>query len=188
MRLRLPHCWVCAALLLIAAPLRAQTAAPASPCLAEIDARIAELDQVIADLPGSRMPAQTGARLRRVREWLVSYRERGQCPEAEGDWAATDWSTTAMEHRGQVGSTFVYQCPPLAEGAEYGSAWGTDVYTDDSSVCVAAVHAGVITLARGGRIVVEMAPGRESYVGTFRNGITSAAYPAWESSFVVRGG
>ncbi|WP_346729629.1 LCCL domain-containing protein [Corallococcus exiguus] len=37
--------------------------------------------------------------------------------------------------------------------------WGTDLYTDDSSVCVAAVHAGAITTA-GGTVVVTISRGR----------------------------
>ena len=37
--------------------------------------------------------------------------------------------------------------------------YGTDVYTDDSSVCTAAVHDGKITIADGGTVTVEIRPG-----------------------------
>ena len=66
-------------------------------------------------------------------------------------------------------------------------AWGEDVYTDDSSVCTAAVHAGVITVVEGGTVTIEIRPGVDSYEGTTRNGIMTRSYPAWEGSFVVVG-
>ena len=46
--------------------------------------------------------------------------------------------------------------------------WGTDLYTDDSSVCTAAVHAGTFTYELGGVIVFEPRAGAESYEGTSR--------------------
>ena len=61
--------------------------------------------------------------------------------------------------------------------------WGTDTYTDDSSVCIAAVHAGLITEDEGGRVVIEIAPGEESYTGSEANGITSTDYGSWSGSF-----
>ena len=58
--------------------------------------------------------------------------------------------------RGQNGAHYVYTCPFYGVA---GSIWGTDVYTDDSSVCTAAVHAGLITLAGGGTVTIEIRPG-----------------------------
>src|SRR5260221_202315 len=63
-------------------------------------------------------------------------------PAPEG----SDWVATAQSLRGKTGSRFVYVCP--ANGSR-GRVWGTDVYTDDSSVCTAAVHKGLITTATG---------------------------------------
>ena len=56
-----------------------------------------------------------------------------------------------------------------------GTVWGSDIYLDQSYLCRAAVHAGVITTA-GGPITVERVKGRELYPGTTRNGVTSADY------------
>jgi len=94
------------------------------------------------------------------------------------------WNANATAFRGRNGARFVYTCP------KYGAAsnvWGTDVYTDDSSVCTAAVHAGRITLAGGGSVTIEMRPGQDSYAGSTRNGITSSAYPKFGGSFVIVG-
>jgi len=68
-----------------------------------------------------------------------------------------------------------------------GAVWGTDVYTDDSSVCTSAVHAGLITLASGGSVTIEMRPGQTSYEGSTRNGIISSPYGSWGGSYVLLG-
>jgi hypothetical protein len=75
---------------------------------------------------------------------------------------------------------FDYDCPPAGVAD---TIWGTDVYTDDSSVCTAAVHSGLITLAEGGAVTIEMRPGRDSYAPSTRNGIESLAWGQWSSSF-----
>jgi len=65
-----------------------------------------------------------------------------------------------------------------------GPLWGTDVYTHDSAVCLAARHAGIIG-AQGGSFVITMAPGQSSYEASTRNGVTSARWGAWGRSFTV---
>ena len=74
-----------------------------------------------------------------------------------------------------------YACSP---GGEFGTVWGTDVYTDDSSICTAGVHAGKITREQGGVVIVRVKPGQPVYVGTTRNGVTSSDYGEWSGSFV----
>jgi hypothetical protein len=96
----------------------------------------------------------------------------------------TGWTATATSFRLYVGARFAYSCP--ANGTP-GVVWGTNVYTDDSSVCTAAVHAGKITLARGGNVTIEMRDGQSSYTASTRNGITTRSYPAWPASFVIVG-
>lgn len=80
------------------------------------------------------------------------------------------------------GQQITYDCPPAGEPH---SVWGTDVYTDDSSVCTAAVHAGVITLDDGGSVTIEMRPGQDSYEASEQNGIESGSWGSWHGSFVV---
>jgi len=91
------------------------------------------------------------------------------------------WSSNARSYRGRSEPITVV-CPP---GGRAQPVWGSDVYTDDSSVCTAAVHAGVITFATGGTIVIEMRPGRNGYPGNRRNGVASSPWEAWEASFTV---
>lgn len=91
------------------------------------------------------------------------------------------WTANAISYRGNNGRHYSYTCPP--NGRE-GLVWGTDVYTDDSSVCTAAVHAGLISVANGGRVVIEIRPGQSSYLGSDRNGIRTSAMGSFRGSFV----
>jgi hypothetical protein len=95
------------------------------------------------------------------------------------------WDTDANDHRGHVGIRYRYVCP--SGGTISTRVWGTNVYTDDSSVCSAAVHVGVITPAAGGNVTIEMRPGQSSYVSFAHNGITSKPFGAWPGSFVLAG-
>ena len=58
-------------------------------------------------------------------------------------------------------------------------------YTDDSHICTAAVHAGVITAQAGGTISVKPQPGRESYPASTANGVTTLDYGSWQASYTI---
>lgn len=63
---------------------------------------------------------------------------------------------------------------------------GSGPYTDDSSICGAAVHAGAIRANDGGDVAIEIRPGEARYAASERNDIRSAAFErAWSGSFVV---
>jgi hypothetical protein len=96
--------------------------------------------------------------------------------------AGNEWSARASQYRTWVGAQFTFDCP--ASGTP-GTIWGTDIYTDDSSVCTAAVHAGLITVAKGGKVTIQMLDGQSSYRGSTRNKIKSNKYPAWAASFLI---
>lgn len=98
--------------------------------------------------------------------------------------AVDPWQLNAVEHRSELGEEFTYDCPP-ADESRIDTIWGTDVYTDDSSVCTAAVHAGAITVEDGGEVTIEMLPGEDSYEASERNGIESSSYGPWGGSFAV---
>lgn len=96
---------------------------------------------------------------------------------------AIDWNARGNEFPAENNARLAFSCP--ASGIAY-TVWGTDVYTDDSSICTAAVHAGAITRADGGNVTIEIRPGQSSYGATTRNGITSRSYDEWPRSFIVR--
>ena len=93
------------------------------------------------------------------------------------------WTTAAVGFKKDIGQTYRFHCP---EKGTPGVIWGSDIYTADSSICTAAVHAGVITLEEGGDVTIEFKPGRSIYGSTTRNGITSNTFGEYPNSFVVR--
>lgn len=72
-----------------------------------------------------------------------------------------------------IGQEFTLNCMMDPWVDDY--VWGTDVYHGQSSVCLAAVHAGLINVNDGGEITLRIERGRSSYAGSDRNGIASRA-------------
>lgn len=97
------------------------------------------------------------------------------------DVCGSDWVATPANCEGELGDRFVFQCPP---GGRARAIFGTDTYTDDSPACVAAVHAGLITLDAGGTVTVELTAGLDLYSASSRNGVDSIARHGWIRSFV----
>jgi LCCL domain len=91
-----------------------------------------------------------------------------------------DWNANASNFVGKNGLVLTYKCPPKGT---IGTIWGTGVYTSDSKVCTAAVHVGLITAASGGTVMIKIVPGRPSYPGSTRHGVTSSSYGSWSSSY-----
>jgi len=75
--------------------------------------------------------------------------------------------------RGDPGSVYIVNCPANCS-KEKGSLWGLGLYTLDSSVCQAAVHAGIISDEKGGSFVYTKTWGQNYYIGNFRNGVSSS--------------
>ena len=96
----------------------------------------------------------------------------------------SQWGEDAKHLRSLNGKRFAYWCTGTPTNA---TVWGSDVYTDDSSVCQAAIHAGVITRTRLGIVVIEIRKGQPSYRGSVRNGVTSKSFGSWRGSFAVIG-
>ncbi|WP_048709319.1 LCCL domain-containing protein [Microvirga massiliensis] len=73
-------------------------------------------------------------------------------------------------------------CTCSAEATRRGNVWGMDVYTGDSEVCRAALHAGVIG-KDGGPVTIISEPGRKSYPGVTRNDVKSGNWSEFKNSF-----
>ncbi len=129
-------------------------------------------------LKGDRMKRRALASIG-ILALLVLALSLGGCDILAGS-SAISWTDDAQSHKGQNNRTFKYTLPPA--GTE-DSIWGTDIYTDDSSIGTAAVHAGLITFAAGGTVEIRILPGQSSYTGSTRNGVTSGDWDAWDGSF-----
>ncbi|HEY5713111.1 MAG TPA: LCCL domain-containing protein [Allosphingosinicella sp.] len=75
--------------------------------------------------------------------------------------------------------SLVCNCP--SEATAGGSVWGNDIYTDDSAICRAALHAGAIG-TDGGLVWVHAAPGQAAYPAVTRNSVASGQWGQWRRS------
>ena len=90
--------------------------------------------------------------------------------------------TSLTNFRGRFGETITI--PTV--GAVTGEVWGSEIYTDDSSLGAAAVHAGVLRPGEFGFVRVTILGGEASYRGSGRNGVTSQDYGEWSGSFRIQ--
>jgi hypothetical protein len=88
---------------------------------------------------------------------------------------------TLVNFRDRVGQTFVFEIV----GRAGSTIWGDGVYTDDSAIAVAAVHAGIVRVGEKALVQVRILPGQRSYEGATRNGVQSSTYGNWEGSYSI---
>ena len=97
-----------------------------------------------------------------------------------------DWRTSPLDLnlRGFNGERFRFHCPPGKPVP--GQVIGSGPYTDASSICAAAVHAGVIRAASGGLVTIEVRPGQTRYLGSVSHYVQSEDFNEfWSGSFLV---
>jgi hypothetical protein len=144
-----------------------------------------------------------------------SLRLPGMTDEERDQNAVAD-PGTLRDYANEVGKTFSFKvtvrprgargglgaapaiAPPVALGgggvawiAGPGGAaetvWGTDVYTIDSSLQLAAVHAGVLRPGQTGTVKVKILGVRPAgFKGSTRHGVTSLDYGAYPAFSIVR--
>lgn len=77
-------------------------------------------------------------------------------------------------------------CTCTSAATSTGNVYGTGVYTADSKICRAALHAGVIT-SSGGDVIVTVAGTQSSFTGSVSNGVTSQGSTTPASAFNIVG-
>lgn len=134
----------------------------------------------------SRAPASARSLLAPLLCALALGAAASEPPATREPSGEIDWQTSPLDLdlRGMNGERYVFRCPP---GKPLPSrVTGSGPYTDDSSICTAAVHAGAIRAKDGGNVLIEIRPGQNAYAGSERNYLRSADYDhAWSGSFVV---
>lgn len=96
------------------------------------------------------------------------------------DIQTISWTFRADRFRERWGDDITLYCPPNGSPQQI---WGSDVYSDNSSVCTAAAHAGLITVEEGGAIAIRILRGRSAYDGHLQNDIASSSIGEWPGSF-----
>jgi len=108
-------------------------------------------------------------------------------PADDGDMVMTEADIPEL-FCSDIGMSFVRPDTPTAivscpANCGSGIVYGTDIYTDDLSICTAAVHAGLITLESGGVVEITYVEGQDEYIASEQNGVSTIGYGAWTGSF-----
>ena len=81
-------------------------------------------------------------------------------------------SSLGLDKPKNIGKTYEFYCQPADEDLIHAPLWGTNLYTANSGICSAAVHAGMIS-TEGGIITIELLEGQEFYTGSNKNEVES---------------
>ena len=137
-----------------------------SPLLRDL---FAQLKSLQANYAGTGMLDEAlaiRARLRTLRADLFGVKAD---PGSMSDFSSTD-----------VGKSYLFELV----GTNEGNIWGTDAYTGDSRVAVAAVHSGTLRVGERGLVRVTIVDGSERvFDGSERHGIRSMDYGNYSVAF-----
>jgi hypothetical protein len=81
----------------------------------------------------------------------------------------------------KIGQTFIFK----VTGNNTGTVWGSGIYTSDSDLGTAAVHAGVLKVGQAGVVKVMMMAPPAAFDGTTQNGITTSPYGQFPGAFQI---
>lgn len=85
---------------------------------------------------------------------------------------ATDAPATMVDLCDPVGATYYFR----VLGAVEGQVWGTDIYTGDSALAAAAVHAGVAKVGAVAIVKVTVVAPPAKFKGSARHGVASSDF------------
>ena len=124
----------------------------------------------------------------KVIQELVAYFDRqGKLPPRdirrllEQGYLAADAPTNFVELADPVGATYYFR----VTGEEAGMAWGTDVYSGDSRIALAAVHAGLVKVGDKAVVRVTSVPPPPTFSGSARHGVTTHDFGRYGSAFTL---
>ncbi|MBI2824076.1 MAG: hypothetical protein HYX69_05205 [Planctomycetia bacterium] len=101
-------------------------------------------------------------------------------PEPEDTGALPD-PGALMQYQMHVGKMFKFRVTGSVDGA----IWGTGMYTTDSKLSTAAVHAGVLRPGKTGVVKVQIVPSPPSFTGSPQNGVVSYDYGAYPMAYRI---
>ena len=80
-----------------------------------------------------------------------------------------------------VGETYYFR----VTGEAAGPLWGTDVYTGDSALAAAAVHAGLVKAGESAIVKITVEQPLPGYAGSVQNGATSHEFGPYGSAYRI---
>ena len=122
-----------------------------------------------------------------IQELVAYFDRRGKLSSAQvralvdGGYLAADAPANMLDLAQPVGSVYYFR----VAGSSDGPLWGTDVYTGDSSLAAAAVHAGLVKPGESTVIRVASVAPPTRFAGSVRNGVTSHEFGRYGSAFTL---
>lgn len=120
-----------------------------------------------------------------IQELVAYFDRRGKLSRAQiralldRGYLAADAPANFLDLAEPIGATYYFR----VAGASEGPLWGTDVYTGDSTLAVAAVHAGLVKPGESAVVRVESVAPPPQFSGCVRNGVTSHDFGRYGSAF-----
>jgi hypothetical protein len=124
-----------------------------------------------------------------IQELVAYFERRGRLTPAQvrklvdQGLLAGDGPPTMVGLCDAAGATYYFR----VTGAPTGSLWGTDVYTGDSSLAAAAVHAGLVKVDETAVVRVTVERPLSKYQGSTRNGVTSHDFGQYGTAYRLGG-
>ena len=147
-----------------------------------------------AALRASHHHASRERAMKVIQELVAYFDRRGKLSRRqlrgllEQNFLAADAPTNMHGLCETVGATYYFRVTGVTEG----QLWGTDIYSGDSTIGAAAVHAGLLKPGETDLLRVTVVTPPEKFPGTLRNGVTSTEYGryqyAWKLSARCRSG
>ncbi len=82
-----------------------------------------------------------------------------------------------------IGKTYYFEVTGSTTG---GSVWGSEVYTYDSRLAVAAVHSGALKEGETGIVEVTLLQSPAPHTGSTANGVTTSSWGVYSASYTVK--
>jgi hypothetical protein len=110
-----------------------------------------------------------------IQELVAYFDRRGRLTKEsigallDQGFLAAEAPQSMMELCDQIGATYYFR----VKGDAAGPIWGTDTYTGDTLIAVAAVHAGLLKPDQESVIKVSVVVPPAQFQGSLRHGVTS---------------
>ena len=120
--------------------------------------------------------------MKAVQELVAYFDRRGKLSRRqlrrllEQNLVASDAPTSMHGLCETVGATYYFRVTGVTEG----QLWGTDIYSGNSTIGAAAVHAGLLKPGKTDVLRVTVVTPPEKFPGTVRNGVTSTEYGRYQ--------
>ncbi len=120
-----------------------------------------------------------------IQELVAYFERRGRLTRAQirklldQDLLAADAPLNMLNLCDPIGATYYFR----VTGDATGSVWGTDIYTGDSAIAAAAVHAGLVKVGETLVVKVTVEQPLAKYQGSVQNGVTSHEFGHYGTAY-----